>query len=186
MQLSNLLAQDRVPKKAATHLTANATTLSDTFYASHRFNFRFGWPNGYAIVSTQKRSGQPTPLEVLEIWNQKDYPNRAHLTESPPAISLTIYSNSQRLPLTQWKGELSQNDDRPLSVAGQPAIAYTSTGLYEYDNVLFASPDGRQVFRLQVGYLNKTDRIRQVFSEVIQTFSFQVINSPDSPSKSQH
>jgi hypothetical protein len=122
-------------------------------------------------------------LEVIEIWNQADYLNRENLPEAPPIISIRIYSNPQKLPLAKWKGELSHNDDRPLTVAGQPALAYSSTGLYESDNVLVRSPDGRQVLRLQAGYQKSSDRIRQVFQEVVQSFSFDVLPSTNSTSQ---
>ncbi len=165
----------------------NSSTLQsrDVFYLSDRFGFRFVSPRNYVITpaSTNPPTKPNPPLEVLEVWQQADFLNRDNQPEAPPIISITIYSNSKQLPLTSWKGELSRNDDRPLTVDGQKAIAYTSTGLYESDNVLLSSPDGRYVFRLQGAYLQKNDSIRQVFQEIVKTFTFDVIASTGSPNQ---
>jgi len=179
--------QAPTPEILAANPEANSATLqtSDIFYMSDRFGFRFVIPSGYTIDSGANSSAKPASLEVIEIWNQADYLNRDNLPEAPPIISLRIYSNPQKLPLAKWKGELSHNDDRPLTVAGQPALAYSSTGLYESDNVLVSSPDGRQVLRFQAGYQNSRDRIRQVFQEVHQSFSFDVLPRSNSTSQSR-
>ncbi|MEP0859378.1 GUN4 domain-containing protein [Trichocoleus sp. DQ-U1] len=178
--------QSPAPVAIAAKPAANSSTVQsrDVFYLSDRFGFRFVSPRGYVITPTETtQSTKPSPpLEVLEVWQQKDFLNRENLPETPPIVSITIYDNSKRLPLTSWKGELSQNDDRPLTVAGQKAIAYTSTGLYESDNVLFSSPDGRYVFRLQGAYLQKNDSIRQVYQDTVKSFTFDAIAST-SPNK---
>src|SRR6478672_8291518 len=179
--------QAPTPEILAANPEANSATLqtSDIFYMSDRFGFRFVIPSGYTIDSGANSSAKPASLEVIEIWNQADYLNRDNLPEVPPIISLRIYSNPQKLPLAKWKGELSYNDDRPLTVAGQPALAYSSTGLYESDNVLVSSPDGRQVLRFQAGYQNSRDRIRQAFQEVVQSFSFDLLPRNNSTSQSR-
>lgn len=165
--------------------TSSSLQSRDVFYLSERFGFRLVYPRGYVIEPTDAApSKQPNqPLQVLEIWQQADFLNRMNLPETPPTIRISIYDNARRLPLTRWKGELSRNDDRALTVAGQQAIAYTSTGLYENDNVLVSSADGRYVFRIQVGYLNANDRIRQTFQELVSSFTFDVLPSPNARSK---
>lgn len=178
--------QSPTPEAIAATPTPNSSTLQnrDIFYLSD-FGFRFVSPKGYTITPTETtQSNKPSPpLQVLEAWQEKDFMIRETLPETPPIISITVYDNSKRLPLTSWKGELSRNDDRPLTVAGQRGIAYTSTGLYESDNVLFSSPDGRYVYRLKGAYLQKNDSIRQVFQDIVKTFTFDVIANPGSPKK---
>ena len=155
-------------------LTAYSSPSQDIFYLSKQFGFRFVQPSGYVIVNaTKKSSTQPNaPLQVLEMWKQKDYANRIHLTESPAIISISVYSNPRHLPLANWKGKLSHNDTRPFTVSGQQAIAYSDTGLYESDNVLFSSPDSRYVFHLKGDYLSASDFIRQTFQDILSSFSF--------------
>jgi hypothetical protein len=171
----------------ATSPTASSAPVQqrDVFYFSDRFGFRLVSPSGYILTpgTIKPAPRPPVPLEVLELWQQVDFPNRDSLPETPPIISITVHSNSRRLPLNQWKGELSRKDDRPMRVAGQPAIAYTSTGLYEYDNVLVGSPDGRYVFRLTVGYMDAKAPIRKVFQELVSSFTFDLIPDPKAPSK---
>lgn len=143
-------------------------------YVSKRFGFRVAVPSSYVLSpsKTQPSLRSAKPLEVLEIWQRSDFSNRAALPETPPIMSIAVYRNAKRLPLTSWKGELSRSDDRPLTVGGQPAIAYTSTGLYESDNVLVASPDGQYVFRLSVGYMDTKAAIRQAFQDLVASFTF--------------
>lgn len=181
-----LPAQTFSEKAVAASPPANtATSWRDVFYLSDRFGFRTIFPSGYIITPSEtKPSTKPAlPLQVLEVWQQFDFMRRDSLPEMPPTIRITVYNNFKQLPLTYWKGELSKKDDRPLTVAGQSAIAYSSTGLYDADNVLFRSPDGRYVFRLTVGYTDAKAPIRQTFQELLASFTFDVIPDPKSASK---
>lgn len=157
----------------------------DVFYLSDRFGFRFVLPKGHTLTpSEQTPSRQPNPpIQVLELWQQGDFLNRTSLPEMPPIIRITVYQNSPQLPLISWKGELSHKDDRTVKVAGQSAIAYTSTGLYESDNLLFRSPDNRYVLRLQGSYLKADDSIRKVFQEVVANFAFDVLTDRNNQKK---
>ncbi len=149
-------------------------------YVSDRFGFRLTYPSSYIIAPSESTSTQSTrPLAVLELWNQADYPNRNALPETPPLIAVTVYDNTQQLPLSAYKGELSHNDGRPLTVGGQNAIAYTSTGLYEFDNVLFSSPDRHYVFRLSSSYMDANAPIRQDFQNIISSFTFNLLSRTD-------
>ncbi|MBD3883131.1 GUN4 domain-containing protein [Phormidium tenue FACHB-886] len=150
----------------------------DAFYFSSR-GFRFVLPSSYTLEdATESIAGQANaPLQLLQLWQQKDFVNRENLPESPPLIRIYIYDNSQQLPLTDWKDELSRADDRAVTVAGQPGIAYSATGLYDSDNVLFKSLDDRYVVRIQGGYLDRNDEILQTFQVVVQSFSFDILPS---------
>ncbi|XHX77908.1 MAG: GUN4 domain-containing protein [Stenomitos frigidus ULC029] len=170
---------------AASPSASTAPSHRDVFYLSDRFGFRTLSPSGYIITPSEtKPSTKPAvPLQVLELWQQADFMNRESLPEAPPIIRITVYNNVKQLPLTHWKGELSRKDDRPLTVAGQTAIAYSSTGLYDSDNVLFYSPDRRYVFRITVGYADAKAPIRQTFQELLASFTFDVSPNPKSASK---
>jgi len=64
--------------------------------------------------------------------------------EAPPAISMSVFSNVEGLSLEQWiKGDNRSNfklsQDGVLAsttVGGEPALAYTHSGLYETDAVV--------------------------------------------------
>lgn len=174
------------PQTLAIEPSAQATMQSkrDVFYFSDRFGFRLVVPSGYVSTPSESQpSTQPAkPLQVLELWEQRDFANRATLMEAPPLISLTVYQNISKRPLSAWKGELSRPDDRPLTVAGQPAIAYISTGLYESDNVLLSTPDGRYVIRLSASYMDAQAPIRRDFQAVLSSLTFDV--QPDAKAAS--
>jgi len=160
--------------RAIAVLPTYSSPSQDVFYLSKQFGFRFVRPSGYAVINATKNlsSQLNAPLQVLGIWKQEDYANRAYLPESPAIISLSVYSNPRHLPLANWKDQLSRNDTHPLMIAGQKAIAYSATGLYESDNVLFSSPDGRYVFHLKGDYLGASDSNRQTFQDILSSFSF--------------
>mgnify|MGYP002784959515 CR=1 FL=1 len=164
-----------------------AEPLRDVFYMSDHFGFRMVLPSGY-VVHSPTDDGQRKPakaLEVIELWQQSDFLNRENLPETPPILRIQVYNNSQRSPLSQWKGELSKNDDRTVQVAGQPAIAYSSTGLYETDNVVFSSPDGRYIFRMSAGYIDAKAPIRKTFQELVNSFTFDLLPTSKSAPKWQ-
>lgn len=165
--------------------TASFHKDRDVFYLSD-YGFRFVIPRDYTITPTETgQAGQPTPLSVIELWQEKDFLNRENLPETPPIIRVTVYKNAKQLPLSTWKGELSRNEERSITVAGQKAIAYSATGLYESDNVLFRSPDGRYVFRVQGDYNQQNDAIRKVFQHIVKTFTFDLVASPSAAKKWQ-
>lgn len=181
-----LSEQTRSDRAVAASPPANAVvSRRDVFYLSDRFGFRTLFPSGYIITPSEtKPSTKPAlPLQVLELWQQADFMKRDSLPETPPIIHITVYNNFKPLPLTYWKGELSRKDDQPLTVAGQTAIAYTSTGLYDSDHVLFRSRDARYVFRITVGYTDAKAPIRHTFQELLASFTFDVSPDPKSASK---
>lgn len=150
-----------------------ASTLQN-LYQSDRFGFRFSVPQDFILVPVTPNADSEIlkPIQILELWQKADHLNRQVLPESPPLISLYIYKNPQRLSLKHWKEELSQGEDKAVKVAGQEAIAYTATGLYEFDHILVSSPDQRFVYRFQVGYIDAEAPIRQTFQQVITSFQF--------------
>ncbi|PZV05385.1 MAG: hypothetical protein DCF22_24735 [Leptolyngbya sp.] len=180
-----LLPSRSQPAFAADAIASSAPAqYRDVFYLSDHFGFRVVSPSGYTLTPSETPpSKQPVaPLEVLEGWQQADFADRIYLSKTPPIIRITVYKNDQRLPLTAWKSE-SHNHDRPFTVAGQTAISYTSTGIYQSDNVLFRSPDSRYIFRLTAEYLEPKAPIRQAFQEIVSSFTFDISPDPKAASK---
>jgi len=154
---------------------------SQNVYPSAKFGFRFKYPNGY-VVDNSHENRQPKPSETwqgtIEIWKNADYraiqAQNFEGTELPPNISVKVHSNLNQRPLSYWKDTLSigSRNARAITVASQNALAYSSTGLYEFENVLLSSPDGRRVIHLSRGYLNASDSSRQAFQQVVSSFRF--------------
>ncbi|HEY9728736.1 MAG TPA: hypothetical protein V6D50_19985 [Chroococcales cyanobacterium] len=157
------------------------TPQGQNVYRSTRFGISFNYSKAY-VVDNSDENRQPKPGETLQgaiaLWHNSDYQalkrHNFQGSEPPPNISISVYSNPQRLPLSQLKDTLSigSTNARTITVAGQNAIAYTSDGLYASDNVLLASPDGQRVIRLSRGYLNASDPSQQVFQQVVSSFRF--------------
>lgn len=181
--LPNSKASDHTSESSLETLSEHSSGR-DRFYFDQRFGFRFIYPSRYVIENATDQAPDNEKImdqvEVLEIWRQADYLNRAHLSESPPTIRIVVYNNPQQHPLQHWKDNLSRDNDHTLTIAGQEAIAYTATGLYESDNVLFASPDGQYIFHLRGSYLHTDDVIRQTFQDILSSFSFDVLPSTTS------
>lgn len=168
---------DSAPPNSGIHQPASGTQTH-----SSSLGFQFAYPKEYVVDSSPdnplSQPGNSTPgvIQSWQIWKKSDYEAiQTHNfagSEFPPHISIEVLDNPDRLPLSAWKGDLSRDDDRPFTVAGQKAIAYRATGLYEYDKVLLNPPNGRYVIRLSVGYIDPSDPMRQDFQAIVSSFTF--------------
>jgi hypothetical protein len=158
------------------------TPQSQNVYSNAKFGFWFGYPNGY-VVDNSNENSQPKPGETLqgtiEIWESAIYQaiqagKYEGGTEYPPNINISVHSNPDRLPLSQWQDKISigTTNVRPTTVAGQDAIAYSADGLYASDNVLLSSPDGQSVIHLNRQYHNVSDPSRQAFQQIVSSLRF--------------
>ncbi|MBD2097408.1 hypothetical protein H6F90_20120 [Trichocoleus sp. FACHB-591] len=158
-----------------------SSTQEKNTFQSDRFGFRFQYPEGF---TPDNRSENKPPeakealLGRLEVWDSEDYQAIASGTwkggEYPASVTISVFDNAQKRPLAAWKeANLSRGKDKNITVAGRDALAYASTGLYEADNVLFSSPDGRYVIHIHGAYINPEDPMRQAYQKVVSSFEFQ-------------
>jgi len=171
-------AQEAIAAETAAETAAEIeepSSSSDHLHFSD-FGFRFGIPQGYVVITSETQfSGSPIPIQHLEVWEQSAYFNRIYLPESPPILHILVFDNAQDLPLTDWKGELSEASGQPLTIAGQAGLAYGATGLYEADNVVFPTPDGRYVIRIRGEYGGAEDAIREAYQGILASFAFDQV-----------
>lgn len=158
-----------------------SSTQAKNTFQSDRFGFRFQYPAGF----TPDNRGENQPPEAkeallgrIEVWTSEDYKAIASGTwkggEYPASVTISVFDNAQKRPLSAWKEtNLSRGEDKTITVAGQKALSYASTGLYEADNVIFASPDERYVIHIHGAYINPEDPMRQAYQEVVSSFKFQ-------------
>lgn len=154
---------------------------SQNAYRSAKFGFRFESPTGYVVDNSQEnqrpRAGEPLQ-GTIELWKSADYEaikkHNFEGSEYPPNISIAVYNNSKQQPLSYWKDTISigSNNVRNVTVAGQDAIAYTATGLYESDNILLFTPNRQRVIRLSRSYHNASDPSQQAFQQFVSSFTF--------------
>lgn len=178
--LSDIETPSPTPTVTQPTSTPSSTQGENTFQ-SDRFGFRFQYPAGF----TPDNRGENQPPEAkeallgrIEVWTSEDYKAIASGTwkggEYPASVTISVFDNAQKRPLSAWKEtNLSRGEDKTITVAGQEALSYASTGLYEADNVIFASPDERYVIHIQGAYINPEDPMRQAYQEVLSSFKFQ-------------
>nr|WP_290225589.1 hypothetical protein [Trichocoleus desertorum] len=170
------------PTPSAAQPSANAPSAQEkTSFQSDRFGFQFQYPEGFT-PDNRSENQPPEAKEALlgriEVWTSEDYQAIASGTwkggEYPASVTISVFDNAQKPPLTAWKEEnMSRGEDKTITVAGQEALAYASTGLYEADNVIFSSPDGRYVVHIHGAYINPDDPMRQAYQKVVSSFKFQ-------------
>jgi hypothetical protein len=161
--------------------TDSSNTQGRNTFQSDRFGFSFQHPEGFA-PDNRSENQPPEPKEALlgriEVWTSEDYQAIASGTwkggEYPASVTISVFDNAEKRPLVAWKeANMSRGEDKNITVAGQEALAYASTGLYEADNVLFPSPDDRYVIHIHGAYMNPDDPMRQAYQKVVSSFKFQ-------------
>lgn len=126
-----------------------------------------GERNRYAIVLIEDTPGN---RDILE-GKIKD-------TEGPPTITVSIFQNN----LDDYTAEsfvkgtsfsnfkLSDGKLAETAVAGEPALRYRATGLYENENVVVARPDF--VYMFTVFFNSPADPILSDFEKVLKSARF--------------
>ncbi len=155
-------------------------------YTNAQFGFYFEYPNGYTLDTRNEMqpSTEPDTLQSsVYLWTTEDYELirsgalEGQGTEYPPNISISVHDNSDSRSLSDWidpTGALVADKSvvTTASVAGQEAIAYPSSGLYELDNFLLLTPDGRHLIHLRVEYFDREAPSREAFEQVVASFRF--------------
>ena len=172
---------------ASTQAAVPVSPTRYNFYIASTSSHRFVYPEGYRLdAATFYRAPEPGSnlKESFEIWKEADYipfggryQDDPMGAEWPPHISLKVFENPQGSPLENWI-EPAESEPQTITVAGRGAIAYTTAGLYDYDIVLLTNPEGH-VVKLQVGYLDADEPLRQVFRTVVNSLVFDTLSATD-------
>lgn len=150
-------------------------------YTSGRAGFQFEYPAGFVAQPTIA-TGDDRLLERVDLWTQRDYDGlqaSTTPTELPPNVSVLVQQNPQRLTLEAWVRQSNQfvlsERFTPITVAGQPAIAFRSTGLYEYENIVLAVPNSSTVVTIQLDQDGRPEHdavYRPVFEQIVSSLQF--------------
>ncbi len=150
-------------------------------YLSPNYNFQFRYPQGYIIDTTEENipaNQRDVFLNIIEIWAKSDYETIQNQVgsggEYPPNITISLYQNVPEKDLSAWKGDLPTREERLTNVAGQEALAYKGTGLYESDNVIFRHPQDKYVIQISGTYLEQESPLRQAFRQIVSSFEFKL------------
>jgi hypothetical protein len=169
-QATSIPSPEPTASAPQTPLTPSPTQAENT-YTNAQFGFTFNYPDGYVITSQE---ANPTGGYVT-ILRQEDVG-----TPEPLLIYINVRENPEQLPL----GTFLDQEIKPLiqaqypntTVAGQPALDFESTGLYEMRNLLFSTPDGRYLVHLNATYLgspSEDDPLWQVAKGIAESFQWQ-------------
>lgn len=166
--------------------TANSSQANPGTYRSDRFGFQFSYPTEeFAIIEPPTpANNEDSPLETIDIWTQEHAQKiKAGAyeggTEYPPNVQVTVASNPQKLSLQAWVQQSNQfsvtRNFKDTTVAGQNAIAFEASGLYENEHVAFNSPEGSNVVVITFSKINYGDHdatYRRAYEQVINSFTF--------------
>jgi hypothetical protein len=155
-------------------------------YSSDRFNFQFNYPNEYVLISTRFPSAtEEGVIENIEIWSQQDYTaiyaGENQITELPPNVTIAVYENDQQISLEDWVrttnrfGVLAETFEAS-TIADQEALSFTSSGLYENENVVVLSPEESAIIVISLATIGSPDNdetYRSVFQQILSTFQFR-------------
>lgn len=168
---------------ASKDFSSRGTSDSNLVYRSDRFKFSFSYPNDFALTETDNG---------VDLWTVEE--NRAIQageyesgTELPPSISISVYRQSDRVPLREWiqrEGRehlgILQGDFTPTSVAEQSAIAFNSDGLYWNRNVVLSRNQGSEVIVIRLSQLpvenpdeKREKAYQQTFEQILSTFQLE-------------
>jgi hypothetical protein len=168
-----------IPKIGSTQTLAASSPVT---YQSQKFGFKITYPNSYTL---DKSFENKYPDQgYLTLWKNSDYQaiqaGKLYTTEAPSSsISISAFSNPNKLSALQWVNKntpqsnfnrFRQGNYKTLNFVGQSAISYSWCGLICGDNIVFPSKNGQYIIILNVGYGNKSDKIRQDFQQIISTF----------------
>jgi hypothetical protein len=101
------------------------------------------------------------------------------MSEGPPAISVIVVPNPENLSLEEWVRTKSISNfylspDKKLAattVAGEPAVRYSHTGLYESDAVAVVHAGSTYLF--SAGWAQANDPIRAYFLNLVSSVQFK-------------
>jgi len=169
------LTKDMVPVTPSNGI-ATTTPAATKTYSSDTTGISFTYPSNYKITErSDAYEGEPVSVIVL-IDENIVVPDQS---DGPTAISLIVASNSKNLALDAWVktksiSNFNLSQGKKLSsttVAGEPAVSYTHSGLYESDAT--AVSHAGKVYLFSAGWADSTAQIRTDFQKVLQSVTFK-------------
>jgi hypothetical protein len=162
-------------RKAAQNPGRRIAAASNTnVYRSQRLGVNFKYPKGFVIKEPQDASSSS---KVLELWSLKDYQavaeGKSNNTHSPGNMSISLENNPQGLSLVQWVtnndelGDIIPESYDAKVVAGREAMSFRTDGLYEFENIVLPSSDGKKVILISFAQGDKS--YQNVFEQVVST-----------------
>lgn len=95
--------------------------------------------------------------------------------EGPPALTVAVYPNRSGKPLADWLASMTNTAPSPTggwdfqeaTVDGKAALAYTSTGLYESDNVAVAA--NGMIYIFSASWMTREDETLSALETILRS-----------------
>jgi predicted Zn-dependent protease len=148
-----------------------------TAFESAEFGLAFQYPNTYDTV-IQEEGNAERSWQTLVLLPVGYVPPEGG--EGPATITIQKFPNPEGLSLEQWvRGDARSNwklivderASRDTTVAGEPALWYHYSALYENDSVAVAYGDTIYIFT--VAWLSPEETIRKELNALLSTVSFR-------------
>ncbi len=139
--------------------------------------FQFTYPMGFVVQAEEWPDTGATGVKRMVIWTQKDFetlPSRlGQGTEYPPNVEIRVYRRSTGEDLQRWISNhqdfLQPQDFQQANVAGRAAIAFKSTGLYEFEHIAVVNPAGDRI--IVISWAKEAD-YEPAFRQIVSTLQF--------------
>ncbi|WP_143467635.1 hypothetical protein [Leptolyngbya ohadii] len=157
-------------------------------YENPQAGFRFSYPADFVIADP--RGDSAGELQTIDLWQEEIH--KAIVagkyeggTEYPANVQIRMGRNPERLFLKDWVERQSEQFSLPkdfeeYSIGGQNGLSFRSTGLYEQENVVVASPDMQTVMVISLGTIGvpeMDDPNRRAFTQILNSFQLDSANS---------
>jgi hypothetical protein len=171
--------------EAQTNSKVNLIAQNQGSYRNSTFRLKFNYSGQEFVVDplTTKPSSNLNLL-VLDLWTKKHaqkikFGAYQGGTEYPANVQVKIYYNPRKLSLQNWVKQ-SQDFAAPkkfstVKIAGQNAIQFESSGLYEHKNIALVNSKNSHIIVVslaQVGSGYDDPAYRRVYQQVINSLGF--------------
>ncbi|KST63309.1 hypothetical protein [Mastigocoleus testarum] len=173
-------------KKQEKLIKAISKVKTPQIFSSQQLGFSFKYPKGYVVNKGQnKPSIEPgTVQQRIDVWSKIDYQaiksGKFQGSELPANVSISIEENPKRLNASEWLKEnkdefgTTQNQVKQF-IAGQEAVIFHSSGLYEAQNIVLPNQNGNKVIVISHSqnhnYSNRD--YEKVFEQVVSSFELR-------------
>jgi hypothetical protein len=152
--------------------TPTATSSDMQTYDNAARGISFVYPEGYVVSEEERGTGERGHYSIMLVRDEDRVPPVNG--EGPTAITFDIYQNNiDKQSLVTWLNnssasnfKLSNGAYASTTVAGQPAVTYAWSGLYEGKTVAFLHKDS--IVALSVTYMNPDDSNLGVY-DIVRT-----------------
>lgn len=139
-------------------------------YESDIYAFSFEYPDSYEVTERNLDINGEGLLVLTLLPRDSSAPENG---EGPAAVSVIVTVNPTTTPLKQviaqlqFTGEGGELTDTTL--AGLPAVSYSTTGLYEADNIALSHSD--RIYIVSAAWLSRDDPNLAAFSTITESFA---------------